>query len=125
MLGIKFQLRWTNSYLDRTVTMTSQLGTGGESDFGESDHEVAEFIFLTNREMKKQGQRDSGPKPADFETQEEAVGSSWGSRRAGTAGESPKGAGWFILLGGRQKTQSPTPTPVVLLQTQGRGRWEL
>lgn len=76
MLGIKFQLRRTNSYRDRTGTTRSWLGSRGESDFGESDHKVAEFIFLTNREMQEQGQRDSGPKPADFDTRGEAMSSS-------------------------------------------------
>lgn len=120
MLGVMFQLRRTNSYLDRTVTTRTQLGTAGESDLGKSDHKVAEFIFLTNREMQEQGQKEAGPKPADFDTRGEAMGSSWGIGRTGTVGESPKGTGWFILLGGRQKTRPPTPTPVVLLQTQGQ-----
>lgn len=78
MLGIMFQLRWTNSHPGQTVTTRSQLGTGEESDFGESDHKAAEFLFLTNREMQERGQRDNGSQPADFDTCREAVGTSVG-----------------------------------------------
>ena len=122
MLGITFHLRWTNSYLGWTVTTRSRLGTRGESDFGESNHKVAEFIFLIKREMQEQGQRDAAPKLSDFDTHGEAVGSSWGSRRVGTVRESPgaQGTGHRVVYpaGGRQKTQPPTPA--VLLQTQGQ-----
>lgn len=75
MLGIMFQFRWTNSHPGQTVTTRSQLGTGEESDFGESDHKAAEFLFLTNREKQERGQRSQ---PADFDTGREAVGSSGG-----------------------------------------------
>lgn len=65
---------------------------------------MAKLIFLTNREMQEQGQRDAGLKPGDFGTRGEPVDSSWGNRRTTAAGKSPKDTGWFILLGGRQKT---------------------
>lgn len=91
--------------------------------FGEGNHKVAEFIFLTTGEMQEQRQKETGPKPADFDTDWEAVGSSWGSRRAGTAAESPKDTEWFILPGGRQRTRPPTPAPAALLPTQGQQHW--
>lgn len=67
MLRIKFQLRWTKSYLYQTVTTRNHLGTGEESDFGENDHKVAQFIFITKRKMQEHGQRDAGPRWDDFE----------------------------------------------------------
>lgn len=37
---------------------------------------MAELIFLTNRDVQEQGQRDAGPKPGDFGTHGEAVDTS-------------------------------------------------
>lgn len=38
---------------------------------------MAKLIFLTNREMQEQGQRDAGLKPGDFGMRGEPVDSSW------------------------------------------------
>lgn len=70
--------------------------------------------------MQEQGQRDAGPKPGDYGTLgQEAVDTSWGRRRASTAGKSPKDTEWFILPGGKQKTRTLSPTPVALLAHRG------
>lgn len=119
MLVIKFQLTWTNSYVGWTVTMRTHPGISGKSDFGESNHKVAEFIFCTNRETRGQG--DAGPKSADFNTGGETMRKLLEKQdNQHSAGKSCKGTGCFILPGERQKTRQPTLTLVVLLQTQGQ-----
>lgn len=98
----QLQIRRTKSYLDQRMTMRSCLGAGEESVRRMPD---PDGLISTRK------------------------GKLWVC--SGEAGrlaqkESPKGAKYPVMPGERQKKTWPrTLTPVVLLQTQGRGRWEL